>query len=678
MNFIIKKNEVLFDCGCSIPINHKVLQKHGKKIEDYENGDILPRYGIDIKFEKINKNCPEVWKMLAKGCTKGVFQLESQLGKQWTKRLRPTSIEHIGALGAILRPGCLECLDEEGISTTEHYCARKNKEEVSEIFHPSMIPALEKTYNVMIYQEQAMKLSELIAGFNLQEADMLRKAIGKKLPEEMAKCKKMFIEGAKKLGVVTEQEAEIIFDMIEKSQRYSFNKCVSGKTIIKRMFNGKNPCILNVAEMYRIRNNIEYAKQTKHLSLYKKWKLIKNYGTGLSLFNDKRIHPNIIIDIKYAGKQELFRITTESGKYIDVTSNHKFPFNDTTIETKDLKVGDNLLICGEYEASDFASINKFSKLTIEDLRQNKGNHDGKNSGFMTGVDNPGYTNGAYTEFETNIKLLENKCGICGKTNCRLEVHHKDKNRENNKLENLIKLCVSCHKKEDYKLGRTKVGEKGYPVIKEKIISIVSIGVDDTYDVTMDAPNHTFVANDGILTCNSHAFSYGVMGYWTAYAKAHFPLRFFTSWLRFSSEKQHPLEEIRELVDECKLLDIEVLTPKLQDLKKHFYMDGEKIRFGLSDIKGIGESQVDKIRVAIKQAEEYLKKPFSHFSWYDFVLVASDKISVPAITNLISVGAIQYGKYESNRNASGVQSLDNSNRRRKEVDSGEKKQLSLFD
>lgn len=401
LNFTIKKNEILFNCGCSIPINHKVLQKHGKKIEDYENGDVLPNCGIDIKYEKINKNCPEVWKMLARGCTKGVFQLESQLGKQWTKRLRPTSIEHIGALGAILRPGCLECLDEEGISTTEHYCARKNKEEVSEIFHPSMIPALEKTYNVMIYQEQAMKLSELIAGFNLQEADMLRKAIGKKLPEEMAKCKKMFIEGAKKLGVVTEQEAEIIFDMIEKSQRYSFNK-------------------------------------------------------------------------------------------------------------------------------------------------------------------------------------------------------------------------------------------------------------------------------------SHAFSYGVMGYWTAYAKAHFPLRFFTSWLRFSSEKQHPLEEIRELVDECKLLDIEVLTPKLQDLKKHFYIDGEKIRFGLSDIKGIGESQVDKIRVAIKQAEEYLQKPFSHFSWYDFVLVASDKISVPAITNLISVGAIQYGKYESNRNASGVQSLDNSNRRRKEVDSGEKKQLSLFD
>ena len=118
---------------------------------------------------------------------------------------------------------CLEAL-RDGKSVTNHYIDKKNKEESVDYFHPALEPILNSTYGEMIYQEQAMEIAKVIAGFNLQEADGLRKAIGKKKPEEMAKVKKKFIKGANKLKIVTEDEAEQIFGWIEKSQRYSFNK----------------------------------------------------------------------------------------------------------------------------------------------------------------------------------------------------------------------------------------------------------------------------------------------------------------------------------------------------------------------------------------------------------------------------------------------------------------------
>jgi DNA polymerase-3 subunit alpha len=139
------------------------------------------------------------------------------------KKLKPTNIEQLSALISIMRPGCLEAV-REGKTVSNHYIDKKNGLESVDYFHPSLEPILKTTYGEMVYQEQAMEIAKVIAGFNLQEADMLRKAIGKKKPEEMAKVKEKFLSGSKSLGIVTIDEAEQIFGWIEKSQRYSFNK----------------------------------------------------------------------------------------------------------------------------------------------------------------------------------------------------------------------------------------------------------------------------------------------------------------------------------------------------------------------------------------------------------------------------------------------------------------------
>ncbi len=198
-----------FSCGCKFPILGETKEH--------------PKIDFSPNVENINLDCDITWKLISDGNTKGCFQLESRLGQMMAKKLKPQNIEQLSALIAIIRPGCLEAI-REGKSITNHYIDRKNGLESIDYFHPSLEPALKSSYGEMIYQEQAMQIAQDIAGFDLKEADMLRKAIGKKKPEEMAKIKTKFIDGAKKENIVNESQAEEIFGWIEKSQRYSFNK----------------------------------------------------------------------------------------------------------------------------------------------------------------------------------------------------------------------------------------------------------------------------------------------------------------------------------------------------------------------------------------------------------------------------------------------------------------------
>lgn len=195
-----------FDCGCSYIIN-----------------TLDNKMSIDYDISSINFDCPKTWSMISDGNTKGVFQLESRLGQSMAKKLKPENIEQLAALISIMRPGCLEAV-RDGKTVSNHFIDKKNGLESIDYFNPSLEPILKNTYGEMVYQEQAMEIAKDIGGFDLQEADMLRKAIGKKKPEEMAKIKSKFIDGCKKVGKVSENEAEQIFGWIEKSQRYSFNK----------------------------------------------------------------------------------------------------------------------------------------------------------------------------------------------------------------------------------------------------------------------------------------------------------------------------------------------------------------------------------------------------------------------------------------------------------------------
>ena len=333
-----------FSCGCSFPLN-------GEEIS----------FNPDI--ESLPLNCVKTWELIGDGNTKGCFQLESRLGQSLSKRTKPKNIDELAALVSIMRPGCMEAM-VEGKSLTNHYIDRKHGKESVDYFHPSLQEILKETYGILVFQEQSMQIAQKIANFNLQEADILRKAIGKKKTGEMSKVKKMFLKGAKKSGIVNTEQAEEIFSWIEKSQRYSFNK-------------------------------------------------------------------------------------------------------------------------------------------------------------------------------------------------------------------------------------------------------------------------------------SHAVSYAVNAYLSAYSKAHFSKEFFTSYLYFSKEKQKPHEEINELVNNARLMNIDVYPPDLRKLNSNFKLSDDNIYFGISDIKGVGTAVIKKIEKEIKEVSLILKKELEVWSWLESLAFFCTRVNSAAMKAMISVGAMSF-------------------------------------
>jgi len=159
------------------------------------------------------------YQLMQQGETTAVFQLESRGMKDLNRRLRPDCFEDVVALVALFRPGPLEA------GMVDDFIARKKADANTPIdyLHPDLKPVLAPTYGVIVYQEQVMQIAQVLAGYTLGGADMLRRAMGKKKPEEMAKQRTIFVEGATARSVNADQ-AGFIFDLMEKFAGYGFNK----------------------------------------------------------------------------------------------------------------------------------------------------------------------------------------------------------------------------------------------------------------------------------------------------------------------------------------------------------------------------------------------------------------------------------------------------------------------
>ncbi|HSH41769.1 MAG TPA: DNA polymerase III subunit alpha, partial [Arenicellales bacterium] len=170
--------------------------------------------GVDI--ETIPLDDADSFRLLKACKTTAVFQLESSGMKDLIRRLQPDSFEDIIALVALFRPGPLQS------GMVDDFIARKHGAKVS-YPHPDLEPILAPTYGVILYQEQVMQIAQVLAGYTLGGADLLRRAMGKKKPEEMAKQREIFTQGAQERGVAA-KTATYIFDLMEKFAGYGFNK----------------------------------------------------------------------------------------------------------------------------------------------------------------------------------------------------------------------------------------------------------------------------------------------------------------------------------------------------------------------------------------------------------------------------------------------------------------------
>ena len=177
---------------------------------------LLKLRGENVDIEKIPMDDAKVYKMFAKGLTIGVFQFESSGMREFLKKLKPTVIEDLIAMNALYRPGPMENIDD--------FISRKHGKKKIEYAHPVMEAILEETYGIIVYQEQVMQIAHEVAGFTLAEADIMRRAVGKKIKKLMDELKVKFIDGALEKHNISKKKGKEIYELIEKFAEYGFNK----------------------------------------------------------------------------------------------------------------------------------------------------------------------------------------------------------------------------------------------------------------------------------------------------------------------------------------------------------------------------------------------------------------------------------------------------------------------
>ncbi len=176
---------------------------------------LLAARGVRVDLQALPLDDPDVYALLTRGDTIGVFQFESEGMRRALAQVKPTLFEDLIALGALYRPGPMDNIPS--------YAARKHGRERVDCLHPMLEPILKPTYGIIIYQEQVMQIAQVMAGYSLGEADLLRRAMGKKIKAEMDAQTERFVDGAVRNGVERGQAGHI-FRLVEKFAGYGFNR----------------------------------------------------------------------------------------------------------------------------------------------------------------------------------------------------------------------------------------------------------------------------------------------------------------------------------------------------------------------------------------------------------------------------------------------------------------------
>lgn len=259
----------------------------------------------DLDLDLLEPNDKKVFAMLngqiQRLDTRGVFQYEGDGISKLLANIRVDTFEDMIVANALYRPGPL------GAGVHDMYCSYKHGRQDIQYLHPKMATVLKKTYGIMVFQEDIMKVAVELAGFTGPQSDTLRKAMGKKLPEVMAQQKELFVSGCIKNNI-SKEVAEEIFKQIDYFSGYGFNRCLSGRTTIK--------------------NKIDDVVYTFEELANGSYGLDKNTPIVIDSYLDGEIVEDDLVEVFETGEKEVYAVELDNGTVIESTLDHKFLCSD--------------------------------------------------------------------------------------------------------------------------------------------------------------------------------------------------------------------------------------------------------------------------------------------------------------------------------------------------------------
>lgn len=537
--------------------------------------------GEVIDIHKIPMDDEKTFKMLAEGKTFGVFQMASSGMTKHLVELRPERVEDLMQMVALYRPGPMAFIPE--------YIKRKHNPKLVKYDDPRMEEFLKSSYGIIVYQDDVIFMALKLAGYDWGEADKFRKAIGKKIPEEMAKQKDKFIDGCV-AGGMSLKLAKELFAKIETFAAYGFNKCVTGDTYIYHGSNGE-----------RVRVKDLYSRK------------IKETGVVWGLDGDDRLCGQEVKSVHENGVKQIWEIKLRSGRRLRVTGNHPVRTFDGWQEAAKLAIGERVAVAKKMGLGKASGV-----LSHPPILHQKQENKLKVSTLDT------IPIGVLRLIREEMK--EKGFGIeemVSQTGLSKRLFSDDRRKRGYTREVLTKINEVL---ESETLRRLIEAD----VFWDEVVGVEKQGKEMTYDLTLTG-EHNFLAND-VVVHNSHAASYGMVSYWTAYLKANYPVEYMTALLTAEAGNT---DKLVEAISECDRMGITILAPDINESLTGFTIveqDGEQvIRFGLGAIKNVGEAAVGAI------LEERDKLKFTSLA--DFCSrVDARKVNKKVIESLIKAGA----------------------------------------
>jgi len=527
--------------------------------------DAMKFAGIkELPFDFSDDNVFEVFRS---GNTLGIFQFEGVGITKLAKEIGIKNFKELYDCTSLYRPGALHS------GQAAVYVKRAQGLESTKPFHPLLTDITKHTKGIVLYQEQIMQIMHDVGNLSWATAEMSRKIMTKsKGAKEFNKVRSEFVRNAVKFHGLEENDAQKLFDVV------STFGCLAGDAIVYRpSSNQYESNEITIRKLYEL-------QKTRY-----RWKK----PMLLAMSADGMVRPHRIKQVHYTGKQKVKYIKTNTGKSIRATDNHYFIINGKWQKLEKAKIGDWILTTTMQKVVDYGAfgVGKGSHTACPRFKKGKGK-----------------TNEEKRQRQKLIKIY-GACQICGSKE-NLEMHHFNGDHSDNSDKNTILVCRKCHHS---KMHDTKIFSRfknGYPVVMEKVVSIVDVGIRDTYDIEMDGAPRNFIAN-GFVSHNSygfnqsHATEYSMISYWTAWLKKYHTAAFYAALLKHETDKKKVFSYMQAAEQD----GVSIEFPHINYSSETYNIVGNKIYAGFNVIDGIAGRTAEKIvkNQPYENYEDFIKR-----------------------------------------------------------------------